>query len=120
MLGERQGGKFLVRGNRIDDLDIGCLMPFAYWSPKLLNQKLLINGQTGALTDIRISPRVALKGERNYLLSGDNLDIELFYTEEGKWVGLRSKLPFGRTLNYSLTFYDRKLPGLASLGTFQQ
>ena len=120
MLGERQGGKFLIRGNRIDDLEIGCLMPFAYWSPKLLNQKLLINGQTGALTDIRISPRVALKGERNYLLSGDNLDIELFYSEEGKWVGLRSKLPFGRTLNYSLTFYDRKLPGLASLGTFQQ
>ena len=116
MLGERQGEKFLVRGNRNDDLEIDCLMPFAYWSPNLLDQKFLINGQTGALVDIRVSPGNAQEGQRNYLLSGENLDIELFYSEEGQWIGLQSKLPFGRTLKYSLTRYDQKLPDLAVIG----
>ncbi len=116
LVGEKQGDKFLVRGNREYVLEIGCLMPFAYWSPNLLDQKLLLNGQTGALVDIRISPGEALDRVRNYLLSGENLDIELFYSEEGKWVGLQSKLPFGRTLKYSLKRYEQKLPDLAVLG----
>ena len=116
MLGERQGDKFLVRGNRNDELEIACLMPFAYWSPNLRYQKLLLNGQTGALVDIEFSPGEAIEGGRNYLLSGEKLDIELFYSEEGRWVGLQSKLPFGRTLKYSLRRYDQKLPALAVLG----
>ena len=116
MLGERLGDKFLVRGNRNDDLEIGCLMPFAYWSPNLLDQKILLNGQTGALIDIRVAPLDSLLGERSYLLSGGNLDIKLFYSEGGQWVGLKSKLPFGRTLKYSLRRYDQRLPDLAVLG----
>ena len=116
VVGERQGDKFLVRGNRDDVLEIDCLMPFAYWSPNLLQQELLLNGQTGTLVDVRFSPGEALERGTNYLLSGENLDIELFYSEEGQWVGLRSKLPFGRTLKYSLTRYDQKLPDLAVIG----
>ena len=116
MLGERLGDKFLVRGNRNDDHEIDCLMPFAYWSPNLLDQNLLLNGQTGALVDIRVSRGETLERGGNYLLLGENLEIELFYSEEGQWVGLQSKLPFGRTLKYSLRYYDQKLPGLAVIG----
>ncbi len=115
MLGERQGEKFLVRGNRNDELEIGCLMPFAYWSPRLLDQTALINGQTGKITPIKIQSVDSPDSGKNYVLSGKDLNIELAYSSEDKWTGLQSKLPLGRTLKYTLVSYQRSAPELVSL-----
>jgi len=64
----------------------GCLMTFAYWDPAFLDQKRLLNAQTGELEGVRIHR----KGEEpvevgnrkvpamRYALTTDKLTIDLW------------------------------------------
>ena len=115
LLGEKKGDNFFVTGANEATFGGACLMPFAYWSPRLLNQKALINGQTGVITPIKVRSVDSGDNEKNYVLSGKDLDIELSYSSEDKWTGLQSKLPLGRTLKYALVSYRRSVPELVSL-----
>jgi steroid 5-alpha reductase family enzyme len=113
--GEKKGDSFFVTGNTEATFERACLMPFAYWSPKLLDQTALINGQTGKITPIKILSVDSPDSGKNYVLSGKDLNIELAYSSENKWTGLQSKLPLGRTLKYTLVSYQRSAPELVSL-----
>ena len=115
LLGEKKGDNFFVTGTNEAIFGGACLMPFAYWSPRLLDQKALINGQTGMITPIKVRSVDSGDNEKNYVLSGKDLDIELSYSSEDKWTGLQSKLPLGRTLKYELASYRRSVPELVSL-----
>ena len=115
IMGEKNGDNFFVTGNNEATFERACLMPFAYWSPRLLDQTALINGQTGMITPIKIKSVDSADNEKNYVLSGKDLNIELTYSREDKWTGLQSKLPLGRTLKYSLVSYQRSAPELVSL-----
>ena len=115
VMGEKKGDSFFVTGNTDATFERACLMPFAYWSPRLLDQTALINGQTGKMTPIKIQSVDSPDSGKNYVLSGEDLNIELAYSSEDKWTGLQSKLPLGRTLRYTLVSYQRSAPELVSL-----
>ena len=115
VMGEKKGERFFVTGNNEATFERACLMPFAYWSLRLLDQTALINGQTGKITPIKIQSVDSPESGKNYVLSGKDLSIELTYSSEDKWTGLQSKLPLGRTLKYTLVSYQRSAPELVSL-----
>ena len=84
-------------------VDTKCLMTFAYWTPKLLSQSQILNGQTGELVDVLIRPETSADSDRLlYALTGDKIDVRLGYDEAGNWRSLESTLQNGRLLSYRL------------------
>ncbi len=94
----------------------GCAMSFAYWNPLMLQQKYLLNAQTGeyAAVTIRIVGNESLQVRgvnvlsKHYHLSsqgttGDRLSIDLWYSEQGEWLALESTTDGGRKLRYVLS-----------------
>jgi Family of unknown function (DUF6134) len=74
----------------------GCELSFAYWNPRILKQKRLLNAQTGELEPVSVMPL----GQGRYRISGRKLDVDLAY-EQGKWVALETTVG-GRRLRYRL------------------
>ncbi|NCF45441.1 MAG: DUF1295 domain-containing protein [Proteobacteria bacterium] len=121
---------FTLRTDTAQTLEQGCLLAFAYWSPSLLTQQRLLNGQSGEVLDITIGgplpavgksanadtgevTRQTLTGGREeaktdgerlqyYTLAGGEIDMTLGYSAAGDWQSLESRLPNGRTLSYRL------------------
>lgn len=84
-------------------VDANCLLTFAYWTPKLLSQSQILNGQTGELVDIVITPEKSADSDQLlYALTGDKIDMRLGYDEAGNWHSLDSTLQNGRLLSYRL------------------
>ena len=84
-------------------VDANCLLTFAYWTPKLLSQSQILNGQTGELVDIVITTEDSADSDQLlYALTGDNIDVRLGYDETGNWRTLDSTLQNGRLLSYRL------------------
>lgn len=113
------GKDFRVEGERIADvlrLQVNgkpdrlpaCVSTFAYWEPSFLRNGRLLNPQTGELVEVRLEPqgreRRSYRGREvdaeRYRLEADGLDITLWYTREGDWIGLESDTGKGRTLRY--------------------
>jgi hypothetical protein len=113
------GKDFRVQGQRIADalkLEVNgkperlpnCTSTFAYWEPDFLKRPRLLNPQTGELVDVRLEPqgrerRAFRGGEVNaerYRLKAEALDITLWYTADGDWIGLESDTGKGRMLRY--------------------
>ena len=92
----------------------GCVMSFAYWDTRILNASRLLNAQNGKYLDIEVATLgtdVLTLGDgtvtaRHYRLSGDELRIDLWYSDDWQWLALRSTTPGGRTLSYR-----RQVPG---------
>lgn len=113
------GKDYRVQGRRIADvlsLQVNgkpdqlpaCVSTFAYWEPDFLKRPRLLNPQTGELVDVRLEPqgleRKRFRGReveaRRYRLSADDLDISLWYTADGDWIGLESDTGRGKMLRY--------------------
>jgi len=109
----RVEGSALGEGFRVENQDgveqaDGCLMTFAYWDPGFLDQKRLLNVQSGELE--RVSVRRKGKetvevGNRQVpatrsALTMDKLTIDLWYNDSLGWVGLSSDTGKGRRLIY--------------------
>lgn len=75
----------------------GCTLSFAYWNPRILMERTLLNAQTGELEPVAVED---LGGER-YRLRGRKLDIEVQY-DAGRWVALDTRTEGGRRLSYRL------------------
>ena len=101
--GQRKDNGFLITGSNEEQLDKNCVMPFAYWNPKFLEQTSLLNAQTGKEVHIAVRELPAIESRAKYSLEGENLDIEIQYSAEGSWVSLQSKLGRGRYLKYVLS-----------------
>lgn len=87
-----------------------CIKTFAYWDPDFLEEKTLLNSQTGEMVDVE-SEFIALEkfrvGEkqieaRRYRLTGEDLKIEIWYTKDGHWLGLESETENGHLIRYIL------------------
>ena len=113
------GKRYQVKGSALDDgfrvqhqdgvehAD-GCLMTFAYWDADFLDEKLLLNAQTGELEgisvrekgrdDVEVGSRTV--SATRYALKTDKLTIDLWYNEALGWVGLSSDTDKGRRLIY--------------------
>lgn len=109
--GEQQADGFLLQdavGTR--KLPSTCISSFAYWNIELLQQKRLLNPQTGEWTPVSVEalgtdPIQSSKrtiAARRYRLQAGKQRIDLWYTADNQWVGLQSTTPDGRLITYQL------------------
>ena len=90
-----------------------CIMTFSYGNPKILEQKKLMNAQSGEYLDVDIQ----FLSQEDYILKGKNIKanlwqikaegengdllIHLWYDKNMQWVGLKSSTPIG-DMHYKL------------------
>jgi hypothetical protein len=87
----------------------GCVMSFAYWNPRILDERQLLNSQTGELLPVTVTAlgeeTVAVRGQRlaaqRHRITGKDLQIDLWYAG-GRWVALQAPAAGGRNLRYEL------------------
>ena len=87
-----------------------CIMTFAYWNPKMLEQSHLLNPQTGELIKVTIQNqgqesikvRDVEQKVNHFYLSSQKFNIDLWYDLEGNWVALDSLIEKNRKLRYRL------------------
>ena len=99
---------FKVMGSEGDADLPRCVMSFAYWNPAFLEQSRLLNTQDGRFLDVEISPpareTLEVRGEvvpsLRYRLKAEDLQLNLWYSEEQEWLALESELDGGRMLRY--------------------
>ena len=88
-----------------------CVKSFAYWDQQILSEERLVNQQTGRYQRIEVSPMgtemLQVRGEEvpstRYRLTGEKIDLSIWYSEAGEWLQLESKVRGGRVLRYKLT-----------------
>jgi len=88
----------------------GCVMGFAYWNPSMRDQRQLLNVQTGSMENVRIREAgegtVPVAGTaqpaRRWRIEGPAQPITLWYSPEGRWLGLDAEIRGGRQLRYRL------------------
>lgn len=87
-----------------------CVKTFAYWDPEFLKETALLNSQTGEMIEVDSefvgNETLNYDGEditaRRYRLNGDNLQIDLWYSEEDHWLALESLTENGRIVRYTM------------------
>ena len=70
----------------------------------------MLNSQTGEYVDVavdyigarRISAGDKTLPAHRYRLEGEDLELELWYSQEGHWLALQSSLEGGRLLRYEI------------------
>ncbi|MGB5254118.1 MAG: DUF6134 family protein [Sedimenticolaceae bacterium] len=88
-----------------------CLMTFAYWDRRFLDQERLLNAQTGEVVAVDVQPlgseRLTIAGIEvpteafRIRTLGEGLDIKVSYDERtGRWVALESRLANGKLMRY--------------------
>lgn len=113
------GEEEFVRSNRIDNgiqlkthqgeqTVTGCLRSFAYWNPELLKTDALLNTQTGEIEETQLNnvgiENIKLEGvempANRYALLAGGKQVDLWYTPEGDWLQLQSRVKGNRLLSY--------------------
>lgn len=87
-----------------------CVKTFSYWNPDFLNATQLLNPQTGEYTPVNIErlsdDDVTLQGKhikaRKYRLSGQHLEIYLWYSDTDQWLALESVVDASKRLRYQI------------------
>lgn len=86
----------------------GCVRTFAYWDINLLKSDRLLNTQTGeylpvSITDLGIGT-LDIDGKqvqaRSFRLVAEEMTIDLWYTEDLRWLALESVTDRGSVLRY--------------------
>lgn len=94
------------------ELDLpDCVMSFAYWNMDFLQQKSLLNPQTGEYIDVSVEefPEEILevRGEdvqaKRYRLTAYKTDVTLWYSTNNEWLALESVAKGGRIIRYELS-----------------
>jgi len=111
VVGERTDNGFVIEtGNGAAELP-RCVMSFAYWNPRFLEQPRLLNPQTGEYVDVEVEDLgddiVEVGGRaiaaRTYRITARQLEIKLWYSEDAEWLGLESVAKGGRVIRYRLS-----------------
>jgi hypothetical protein len=114
--GEREAVRAIERGGRLivarspgREEHEGCVMSFAYWNPRILEARALLNSQTGELLPVTVQargeepvnhPPPPLRAQR-YRIEAPRLQIDVWYSGDD-WVALEAAAVGGRTLRYEL------------------
>jgi len=101
---------FAIDGPRGHERLAPCVMSFAYWNPLVLKQTHLLNVQTGAWTPVTVQPlgqeQIEIRGSSvaadYFRIDTERNRIELWYSSEREWIGLRSTTRDGHVLTYRL------------------
>jgi hypothetical protein len=108
--GRLADGGFVIDGEHGRANAGACAMTFAYWNPRIFEQRALVNAQTGALTPItvrriaraRVTARGAAQEASGFHIQTEKTGIEVFYAASGEWIGVRSTTHEGHVLEYRL------------------
>ncbi len=88
-----------------------CVMSFAYWNPRLVLQRRLVDPQTGGAGPVRFEPlpdaSIEVRGRpvpaRRWRLVADKQRITIWYAaDSGRWIGLDAQAKGDRLLSYRL------------------
>ena len=87
-----------------------CVATFAYWDLDFLRAPRLLNTQTGEYVEVEaelvgkdvVSVRGDLVPSTRYRLTGNDIEIELWYSQDDEWLALESVTDGGRRLRYEL------------------
>lgn len=101
---------FVVDTIQKQDSYLPCVKTFAYWDPEFLKESSLLNSQTGEMIDVKSefigNETMTYKGQaveaRRYRLSGDDLQIDLWYSDKDHWLALESLTEGGRIVRYAI------------------
>lgn len=86
-----------------------CVMSFAYWNPRLVNQTKLVNPQTGDIETVSFErlrdQTLTVRGQpqlaQGWLLQAPKQRISIWYSAgTGRWIGLDAEVKGGRVLTY--------------------
>lgn len=112
---ERKARAFEVNYNQSTQTLPECTMTFAYWNPKILTQKQLLNPQNAEYLETRIETQgkqtIMVRGRTvettQYTIVGalngkNKLNITLWYDQNNDWVALKSVTPEGYEINYKI------------------
>jgi hypothetical protein len=88
----------------------GCVRTFAYWDPRLLQASRLLNAQTGeyldVVTDFIANEKLIINGDsidaKHYRLRAENIEIDLWYSQNMHWLALQTTTEGGNQLRYQL------------------
>lgn len=111
--GERKDDEFVVvKGGERKDALPSCIMNFAYWDRRILEQSRLLNPQTGEYLDVAVQSladdEVEVNGSKieaeAYRITAKDMRIDLWYSKEGKrWIALESLARGDRIIRYERT-----------------
>lgn len=98
---------FIVETKDNSEVMDSCVMTFAYWNPNFLNESSLLNSQTGQIVDVQVTPMTdtseqSSPSEYQYKVTGEKIDLDVFYSANHRWVGLETNIRKGRKLRYVL------------------
>lgn len=96
-----------VQTNNNGAYETPAVLPISHWNPALLAGGPLLNGMTGEVDEVEVfdqgldtvSTRNGSLRARHYLYSGD-LNGEIWYDEDGRWVKLRFRAKDGSMIDY--------------------
>jgi Family of unknown function (DUF6134) len=108
--GRLDGDAFAIDGPRGHERLSSCVMTFAYWNPRVLKQSGLVNFQTGAWTPITVhtlgKDQIEVRGSavaaEHFRIDTERNRIEVWYSPEGEWIGLKSTTRTGHLLEYRM------------------
>ena len=110
--GRKSGGAYeIATATTTASYPVECLMSFAYWDQRMLQQERLLNAQTGEVVEVaieRIGEKALVLGSTEVLADGYRIvsatpavDIKVWYAkQDGRWVSLESRLESGRLMRY--------------------
>ena len=110
VIGKVDDDAFVVNTTEKQNKYLPCIKTFAYWDPEFLNEKTLLNSQTGEMIEVDSefigNATLRHKGEdvvaRHYRLRGENLQIDLWYSVDDSWLALESLTDSGRVVRYAM------------------
>ena len=108
--GKIDNDTFIVNTIQKQNTYVPCVKTFAYWDPEFLKENSLLNSQTGEMIDVESkfidNEILTHKGQaidaRRYRLSGENLQIDLWYSDDDHWLALESLTEGGRIVRYAI------------------
>ena len=109
--GEKNGAGFKVAGkNGLVELP-ECVMTFAYWNPKFLEQQKLLNPQSGEYLDVEVEQleraNLTVRGEtvaaNRYRVTAEKMNLTVWYSDDYEWLALESVAKGGNIIRYELS-----------------
>jgi hypothetical protein len=108
--GESSSDGFIVETEDAKTIYSSCIKTFAYWDPSFLQTSKLLNSQTGELVDVEVDDmgedKLSINGNdiaaRKYRLLGEKLQIDLWYSDEDRWLALESLTEDGHRIRYQM------------------
>ena len=101
---------FVIETNQVQMVTDKCIKTFAYWDPSFLQSNTLLNSQTGELMNVQvknlgidnIQVNNKIVSANNYRITGDKLQIDLWYSNDNRWLSLQSTTEDGYLIRYEI------------------